>query len=114
MDKRNVTFDDISEQNKLRFYYHTLSRLDQNVYQESIFATLQAYKTHQLDKGPLATYFNYIIRNRACDLICTQTTRKIKDSKKRITYRSEAAFDQMKVAEEPLTLIKKATSYTTY
>ncbi|WP_234402366.1 sigma factor [Oceanobacillus damuensis] len=28
-----------------------------------------AYKKYQPDKGPLATYFNYTIRNRLIDLL---------------------------------------------
>lgn len=73
MEKKPFTFEEIVEQNERRIHYH-LHKLNirdphKEFYQEGLIAMWSAYKNYQPDKGPLATYFNYIIRNRLIDLI---------------------------------------------
>lgn len=75
--KNNVTFEEIFKQNERRIHYH-LHKLNINdphrdFYQEGLCAMWNAYETYQPDKGPMATYFNYIIRNRLIDLLRKQT-----------------------------------------
>src|SRR5699024_6488623 len=72
MDNR-ITFEDIYEQNKRRIHYqiHKMNIHDphQEFFQEGLVAMWRAYETYQPDKGPMATYFNYAIRNRLIDCI---------------------------------------------
>ena len=103
--KEKVTFAEIFEQNKRRINYHTrvsqLGEPQQESFHECLFATWHAYKKYQPDKGLLATYFNYIIRNNE------QTSKREKLNRLKsdkmleggITYPSETVSDQMKVAE---------------
>src|SRR5699024_7017290 len=42
---------------------------EQDYYSEGLFAMWHAYKKYNPDKGPLATYFNFVIRNRLIDRI---------------------------------------------
>lgn len=77
MEKGKITFEDIFKQNERRIHYH-IHRLNirdsqQEFYQEGLVAMWNAYETYQPDKGPLATYFNYIIRNRMIDLLRKNT-----------------------------------------
>lgn len=69
----NFSFEEILEQNRKRihFYIHRLGIHDPNgeFYSEGIYALWTAYKEYEPDRGPLATYFNYIIRNRLIDKI---------------------------------------------
>ncbi|API93292.1 hypothetical protein J32TS6_11130 [Virgibacillus pantothenticus] len=69
----HITFEEIVKQNERRIYYqlHKLNIRDphQEFYQEGLVAMWNAYETYQPDKGPMATYFNYTIRNRLIDLI---------------------------------------------
>lgn len=73
MHKINMTFEEIVKQNERRIYYqiHKLNIRDphQEFYQEGLVAMWNAYETYRADKGPMATYFNYTIRNRLIDLI---------------------------------------------
>ncbi|HLS07975.1 sigma-70 family RNA polymerase sigma factor [Lentibacillus sp.] len=82
MDKRQVTFDEIFKQNERRIHYyiHRLNIRDphQEYYQEGLVAMWDAYEKYQPDKGPMATYFNYIIRNRMIDLMRKQNKEKEK------------------------------------
>lgn len=68
-----ITFDEIFQQNKRRIHYHIhkLNALDpQNeLFQEGLIAMWKAYETYQPDKGPMATYFNHMIRYRLIDHI---------------------------------------------
>ncbi|WP_010531755.1 sigma-70 family RNA polymerase sigma factor [Lentibacillus jeotgali] len=72
MDNR-ISFEDIYEQNKRRIHYqiHKMNIHDphQEFFQEGLIAMWRAYETYQPDKGPMATYFNYTIRNRLIDRI---------------------------------------------
>ncbi|MFC4022323.1 sigma-70 family RNA polymerase sigma factor [Oceanobacillus longus] len=67
------TFEEIFKQNERRIYYQ-MQRLgikdpSREFYTEGLYAMWMAYKKYQPDKGPLATYFNYTIRNRLIDLL---------------------------------------------
>ncbi|HLS09538.1 sigma-70 family RNA polymerase sigma factor [Lentibacillus sp.] len=70
MDKK-LTFEEIFEQNERRIYYqiHKMHIDDphQEFFQEGLVALWNAYETYQPDKGAMATYFNYTIRNRLID-----------------------------------------------
>lgn len=72
-EKTKLQFEDIVKQNERRVHYHIhkLSLRDphQEFFQEGLVAMWNAYEKHEPDKGPLATYFNYTIRNRLIDLI---------------------------------------------
>lgn len=70
------TFEDIYQQNERRIHYqiHKLNLHDphQEYFQEGLCAMWNAYETYNPDKGPLATYLNYTIRNRLIDLLRQQ------------------------------------------
>lgn len=71
--KQQFTFEDIFEQNKRRIHYH-IHKLNirdphEDFFQEGLIALWRAYETHEPDKGPMATYFNFSIRNRLIDKI---------------------------------------------
>ncbi|WP_249870786.1 sigma factor [Oceanobacillus saliphilus] len=74
MKKENdVTFEEIFKQNERRIYYQ-MQRLgihdpSKEFYTEGLYAMWMAYKKYEPDKGLLATYFNYAIRNRLIDLL---------------------------------------------
>jgi RNA polymerase sigma factor (sigma-70 family) len=72
-----LSFEEIVKQNERRvhYYIHKLNVRDphQEFYQEGLVAMWNAYEKHQPDKGPLATYFNYTIKNRMIDLIRKKT-----------------------------------------
>ncbi len=68
-----MSFEEIFEQNERRIHYH-IHRLGirdpyEDFYAEGLFAMWMAYQKYEPQKGPLATYFNYIIRNRLIDMI---------------------------------------------
>ncbi|WP_404455351.1 sigma-70 family RNA polymerase sigma factor [Virgibacillus necropolis] len=71
MNKEMVSFDEIVKQNERRIHYyiHKLNLRDphKEYFYEGLFAMWNAYENYQPDKGPLATYFNYSIRNRLID-----------------------------------------------
>ena len=106
MDKCRVTFEEIFEKNgrRVNFHIHRLrtSDAEQKSFQGSLFTMWHAYKRYQLDNGPLATYFNYFIRNSVYDLIKNQE----KESKvivgKRSTYSGDSPSYTMKVVEKSL------------
>ncbi len=70
---KDISFEEIVEQNKRRIHYHMhalhIRDPHNEYYQEGLVAMWNAYRTYQPDKGPLSTYFNYVIRNRLIDLI---------------------------------------------
>lgn len=72
MDKE-FTFEEIFKQNENRIHYHIhklrIRDPHNEFYVEGLFALWLAYKNYQPDKGPLSTYFNYVIRNRMIDMI---------------------------------------------
>ncbi|GAB4074307.1 hypothetical protein GCM10028778_18100 [Barrientosiimonas marina] len=71
MTNNKITFDEIFEQNKRRIHYqlHKMNIRDphQEFFQEGLIAMWNAYEKYKPDKGPMATYFNYMIRNRLID-----------------------------------------------
>ncbi|GAB4074293.1 hypothetical protein GCM10028778_17960 [Barrientosiimonas marina] len=73
MENNKITFEEIFEQNKRRIHYqlHKMNIRDphQEFFQEGLIAMWNAYEKYQPDKGPMATYFNYMIRNRLIDLM---------------------------------------------
>lgn len=91
MDKRNteikkkkeLRFEEIFKQNERRIHYH-IQRLgirdsNREFYSEGLFAMWVAYKKYQPNKGPLATYFNYNIRNRLIDMLRKNAREQEKD-----------------------------------
>ncbi|WP_404455239.1 sigma-70 family RNA polymerase sigma factor [Oceanobacillus kapialis] len=85
------TFEEIYEQNKRRIHYHIhklhLQDPHKEYYQEGLIAMWQAYEKYNPDKGPMATYFNYTIRNKLIDMLRKQTN----DSQKQKTYLEKQA-----------------------
>ncbi|QKY70240.1 sigma-70 family RNA polymerase sigma factor [Lentibacillus sp. CBA3610] len=71
--ERYITFEEIFNQNERRIYYyiHRLNIQDphQEFYQEGLVVMWNAYEKYRPEKGSMATYFNYIIRNRMIDLM---------------------------------------------
>ncbi|UJL45782.1 sigma-70 family RNA polymerase sigma factor [Virgibacillus sp. NKC19-16] len=114
MNRDNVTFEEIFKQNERRIHYqiHKLNIRDphQEFYTEGLVAMWNAYEKYQPDKGPMATYFNYTIRNRMIDLMRKQNREQDngasykQEHKTQIDdgnyYRSGAfSYPMMKVAE---------------
>ncbi|MFD1363348.1 sigma-70 family RNA polymerase sigma factor [Lentibacillus salinarum] len=68
------------EQNKQRIHYqiHKINIRDphQEFFQEGLVALWNAYETYQPDKGPMATYFNYMVRNRLIDRMRRETRQR--------------------------------------
>ncbi len=79
----HMTFEEIVEQNERRIHYHIhklhINDPHQEFYQEGLVAMWNAYENYKPDKGPLATYFNYTIRNRMIDLIRKKTREREND-----------------------------------
>ena len=73
MRNKPFTFDEIFAQNEKRIHYHIhkLHIRDPHAvfYQEGLCALWHAYETYQPNKGPMSTYFNFVIKNRLIDLI---------------------------------------------
>ncbi|WP_090236158.1 sigma-70 family RNA polymerase sigma factor [Lentibacillus halodurans] len=95
MEKNKITFEEIFKQNERRIHYH-IHRLNirdphQEFYQEGLVAMWNAYENYKPDKGPMATYFNYMIRNRLIDLIRKQNKEDEKTAHYAYEYR--VAFD---------------------
>ncbi len=86
MKQPKFSFEDIFEQNKNRVYYQ-LHRLGiwndpwREYFQEGTFALWNAYQKYQPDKGPLSTYFNYIIRYRLIDLLEKEARQRERQAK---------------------------------
>jgi RNA polymerase sigma factor (sigma-70 family) len=73
MEREDFTFEEIFKQNEKRIHYHIhklhIRDPHNEFYVEGLYAMWVAYKKYQPDKGPLATYFNFAIRNRLIDTI---------------------------------------------
>jgi RNA polymerase sigma factor (sigma-70 family) len=82
--EEEFSFEEIVKQNERRvhYYIHQLGVRDphREFYQEGLVAMWHAYGKHEPDKGPLATYFNFTIRNRLIDLIRKQTRKQKGDA----------------------------------
>jgi len=70
--KIELSFEEIVKQNERRvqYYMHNLNVHDphQKFYRKGLVAMWNAHEKHEPDNGPLATYFNYTIKNRLIDL----------------------------------------------
>ncbi|GGK02412.1 hypothetical protein GCM10007063_25910 [Lentibacillus kapialis] len=77
-DANNTSFEAIFRQNERRIHYHMhklgIHDSQREFYVEGIYAMWMAYKKYEPDKGPMATYFNYTIRNRLIDMLRKKTT----------------------------------------
>ncbi|MFB4167351.1 sigma-70 family RNA polymerase sigma factor [Virgibacillus sp. JSM 102003] len=84
-EKVSMTFEEIFKQNEKRIHYHMLklgiNDPHREFYVEGLYAMWAAYKKYDPDKGPLATYFNYTIRNRLIDMIRTKTREECNQKK---------------------------------
>lgn len=73
MTQESFTFTDIFSQNKKRIHYyiHRLHIRDphDDYYQAGLTALWNAYESYNPNKGPMGTYFNFMIRNRLIDKI---------------------------------------------
>lgn len=71
------TFEDIVKQNENRIYYQMMKLgihdPHREFYSEGLIAMWYAYQKYEPNKGPLATYFNFMIRNRLIDKIRKET-----------------------------------------
>lgn len=88
MTDEHYSFEEIFEQNKRRIHYH-IHKLNirdphQDFFQEGLVALWNAYETHQPDKGPMATYFNFIIRNRLIDKVRQESRHQ--DNKEKLIH----------------------------
>lgn len=76
-DNERMTFEEVFKQNERRINYHMLklgiNDPHREFYVEGIYAMWMAYKKYEPNKGPLATYFNYTIRNRLIDMLRKKT-----------------------------------------
>lgn len=74
---QKYTFEEIYNQNKRRIHYHiyqlNIHDPHREYYVEGLTALWHAYKSYEPDKGPMATYFNHIIRYRLIDRIRKQS-----------------------------------------
>jgi RNA polymerase sigma factor (sigma-70 family) len=70
---QKFTFEEIVKQNENRIHYQLqllgIRDMEGDFYAEALIAMWRAYKKYDPNKGPMATYFNYSIRNRMIDLI---------------------------------------------
>lgn len=76
-ERLSFSFEQIYQQNKNRIHYQILklgiNDPNQDYFSEGLFAMWHAYQRFNPDKGPLATYFNFVIRNRLIDKIRKET-----------------------------------------
>lgn len=83
--RQKVSFEEMYEENKRRIHYQihkmNLSDPHQEFFQEGLCALWNAYETFNPDKGTMATYFNYTIRNRLIDKIRRDTRHQEKNQK---------------------------------
>ncbi|MGM8365300.1 sigma-70 family RNA polymerase sigma factor [Virgibacillus sp. W0181] len=92
---KKMDFEEIVKQNERRiyFYIHKLDVKDphKEFYQEGLVAMWNAYETYRPDKGPLATYFNYTIRNRMIDLL--RKKKREQDAKEAVVKEESQKID---------------------
>lgn len=83
MSNSKISFEEIFAENERRIHFHihrlNLTDPHQEFYQEGLCALWHAYESYQPDKGTLATYFNYTIRNRMIDLLRKQVRQNRND-----------------------------------
>jgi RNA polymerase sigma factor (sigma-70 family) len=115
------SFESILAQNKRRIHYqiHKLNIRDpeQEFFQEGIIAMWNAYEQYDPDKGLMATYFNYTIRNRLIDFIRQKQqyqshfTRSIQENHHKETSSPHAPFSEL-LLDNP-TLYEKLKTHLT-
>lgn len=75
-EEKDFVFEEIFQQNKRRIHYHIhklhINDPHREYFQEGLCALWNAYEKHEPDKRPMATYFNFTIRNRLVDLMRKQ------------------------------------------
>lgn len=111
MANKRFSFEEIFEQNERRIHYH-LHKLNihdphKEYYQEGLIAMWTAHKNYQPDRGPLSSYFNFIIHRRLIDLIRKESLRSQREvlaaSEDEAGFETEVyknAKDQLTVAED--------------
>ncbi|MFD1037200.1 sigma-70 family RNA polymerase sigma factor [Virgibacillus byunsanensis] len=76
-EESKMTFEEVFKQNEKRIHYHMyklgINDPHREFYVEGLYAMWIAYKKYEPDKGPLATYFNFTIRNRLIDMLRKKT-----------------------------------------
>ncbi|WP_099157051.1 sigma-70 family RNA polymerase sigma factor [Virgibacillus ndiopensis] len=106
-DEKKFTFEEIFKQNERRIHYqlHRLHIYDphKEFYQGGLCAMWNAYEKYQPDKGPMATYFNYMIRNRLIDKIRKET----RDTK----HTADAILEEKTVIDDGNHQRSKGNSY---
>ncbi|MUV37106.1 DNA-directed RNA polymerase [Lentibacillus sp. JNUCC-1] len=105
--KQSFTFEEVFKQNERRIHYH-IHRLNirdphQEYFQEGLCALWNAYEKYAPDKGPMATYFNYTIRNRLID--------RIRSESRSVEAQEQAVEEQRKVAMDGNHISRNAQSY---
>lgn len=101
-----MNFEEVFKQNERRIHYH-IHRLGicdpyQDFYSEGLFAMWTAYQKYNPDKGPLGTYFNYIICNRLVDLL----RKEIREQEKR----DSIVGNEKERISEATTVLKNVTA----
>ncbi|SFE37359.1 hypothetical protein SAMN05216238_11413 [Lentibacillus persicus] len=70
MIKNRIAFDEVFRQNERRYQYYKRywrTELHCGFFNERLVVIWSPYRKWQSDAGVLATYFNYVIRNRMMD-----------------------------------------------
>ncbi|MGM8213914.1 sigma-70 family RNA polymerase sigma factor [Virgibacillus sp. W0430] len=116
--EEKLTFEQIFKQNERRiyFYIHKLNVQDphREFYQEGLVAMWNAYEKYEPDKGPLATYFNYMIRNRMIDLIRKKSREQ--RAEKEVVHEEKKKIDlgnHMRKSDSPSIIHGSADLYVT-
>ena len=86
----DLDFEEILKQNERRIYYHMHRLGIRDFYAGGLFALWMAYKKYEPDKGPLATYFNFMIRNRLIDKIRQES--RVQENKERYADNAKKLF----------------------
>ncbi|MFD2751788.1 hypothetical protein ACFSUM_15460, partial [Virgibacillus siamensis] len=83
MDNR-ITFDALLEKNAWRFRCQTrkmdISRPDDDLFQEGLFAMWKPFESYQPDHDPLAIYFTCMIRKYLTDMLTGKLPAKKNES----------------------------------
>lgn len=82
-ENKYFTFEKIFKQNENRIHYQMqrlgISDPNGEFFSEGIVAMWTAYKKYEPERGPMSTYFNYMIRYRLLDLIRKKVQEKEKE-----------------------------------
>jgi len=77
-------------------------------YQEGLYALWNAYNSYKPEKGPMGTYFNFIIRNRLIDLIRKEV--RLQENDKEVVSATSALMtdgNQLRSNDTPAVLPQK-------